>query len=193
MGARAASAADTRERVMDAAARCFGELDYDAVSLRMIAKEAGVGIQTVVRAAGSKDALFGEVAERFLLKAASGFDAAATGDWYAALDALLAFHEAYGDQTMRIMAHEHRVPAVGAKVRRSRELQSAWIVAHHPEVFEGDDEEAKQRKLAVILALTGGRFWYTLRRDHGLTAEATRRAIEEQLFALIGLTTPQTA
>lgn len=187
LGARAASAAETRERVMDAAERCFGELDYDAVSLRMIAKQAGVGLQTVVRAAKSKDALFGEVAERFLMKAASSFDVAATGDWHSALDALLAFHETYGDQTMRIMAHEHRVPAVGAKVRRSRELQAAWIVAHHPEVFADDDDEAKQERLAVVLALTGGRFWYTLRRDHGLSAEATRRAIERQLFGLLGL------
>ena len=51
MGARAESAALTRERVLDAAAACFGEQDYDAVSLREIAERAGVGLQTVVRTA----------------------------------------------------------------------------------------------------------------------------------------------
>ena len=37
----------------------------------------------------------------------------------------------------------------------------------------------------LALTLTGGRAWYTLRREHGLSASETHRAIEEQLEALL--------
>jgi hypothetical protein len=39
----------------------------------------------------------------------------------------------------------------------------------------------------MVLTLTGGRTWYTLRREHRLSASETHRAIEEQLEALLAL------
>ena len=187
MGARAESAAHTRERVLTAAAACFGEQDYDAVSLREIAERAGVGLQTVVRSAGSKEALFAEVAERFLHTMMAGFAPGRVNDWRAALRQLMTFYETYGDQTIRVMAHEHRVPGVRQYVQRSRELQAAWLEARHGDAFAGLSKSEKKRRVAMALTLTGGRAWYTLRREHGLSASETHRAIEEQLEALLAL------
>ncbi|MBK6580041.1 MAG: TetR/AcrR family transcriptional regulator [Sandaracinaceae bacterium] len=187
MGARAESAALTRERVLDAAAACFGEQDYDAVSLREIAERAGVGLQTVVRTAGSKEALFAEVAERFLATMMAGFEPGRVDDWRSALRQLMTFYEAHGDQSIRVMAHEHRVPGVRQYVQRSRELQAAWLQARHGDAFAALTATEKKRRVAMVLTLTGGRTWYTLRREHGLSASETHRAIEEQLEALLAL------
>jgi AcrR family transcriptional regulator len=189
MGARAESAARTREKVLAAATRCFSEQDYDAVSLKEIAAAAGVGLQTVVRTAGSKEALFAEVAERFLMDMMARFSGTALTDWRDALRAVLAFYERDGDRAMRVMAHEHRVPGVGLYIRRSRELQAAWIVAHHGQALEGLNESERKQRLAMVLTLTGGRCWYTLRRDHQLTQEQTYAALEEQLQAILDAST----
>jgi len=51
---RAEQAAVTRRRILDAARRGFGDTGYAATTLREIASEAGVAVQTVYAAFGSK-------------------------------------------------------------------------------------------------------------------------------------------
>ena len=99
----------------------------------------------------------------------------------------MTFYEAHGDQSIRVMAHEHRVPGVRQYVQRSRELQAAWLQARHGDAFAALSATEKKRRVAMVLTLTGGRTWYTLRREHGLSAGETQRAIEEQLEALLAL------
>lgn len=106
-------------------------------------------------------------------------------DWRDALDYLMTFYETYGDRTMRVIVHEHRVPEVRVFTQRSRELQAAWIAANHADAFEGLSESERKRRMAMVLTLTGGRTWYALRRDYGLSAEDTKRCIAEQLEALL--------
>lgn len=185
MGARAESAQRTREQVLDAAAECFGEQDYDAVSLKDIAARAGVGLQTVVRTAGSKEALFGLVAERFLTATMEGFDLTRLHTWQDGLAHLMTFYETFGDRTMRVITQEHRVPLVREYTQRSRALQAAWIQLHHGSAFEGLSENDRKRRMAMVLTLTGARTWYALRRDYGLSAEDAHRSIAEQLQALL--------
>ena len=54
---RATRAADTRLRIEEAARRCFAERGYAATTLREIAAEAGVAVQTVYATFGSKAAI----------------------------------------------------------------------------------------------------------------------------------------
>lgn len=56
--ARAASAAVTRARIRDAAARLFVERGYVATTMRQVAAEAGVGERTLYDAFATKAALF---------------------------------------------------------------------------------------------------------------------------------------
>ena len=190
MGARAESAQRTREQVLDAAAECFGEQDYDAVSLKEIAARAGVGLQTVVRTGGSKEALFALVAERFLSATMAGFDLSRLHTWQDALAHLMTFYETFGDRTMRVITQEHRVPLVREYTQRSRALQAAWIQLHHGDAFEGLSDSQRKRRMAMVLTLTGARTWYALRRDYGLSPEATLRNVTEQLTALLDMSGP---
>ena len=185
MRARAERAARTRDRVLSAAMTCFGEEDYETVSLKKIAREAGVGLQTVVRTAGSKEGLFALVAERFLGEMLSTFTAAGPRTWREAVRQVLGFLEEYGDRLVRIQAHEVRVAEVAEYASRSRAMQRAWIEANAGAWFDAMSEEERERRLAMILTLTGSRTWFVLRRIHGLTAEQTRLAVEEQLEPLL--------
>ena len=54
----------TRERVLDAAERCFAELGFDAVSIRRIAREAEVTLGVVGFHGGTKQELFVTVLKR---------------------------------------------------------------------------------------------------------------------------------
>lgn len=54
----------TRDRVLDAAERCFAANGFAAVTIRQIAREAGVTLGVVGFHGGSKDELFGTVLAR---------------------------------------------------------------------------------------------------------------------------------
>ena len=78
---RAARAADTRHRIEEAARHCFAERGYAATTLREVAAEAGVAVQTVYATFGSKATILRSLRLRVV------GDVAADEAWAAALDA----------------------------------------------------------------------------------------------------------
>ena len=78
---RAARAADTRHRIEEAARRCFADRGYAATTLREVAAEAGVAVQTVYATFGSKAAILRSLRLRVV------GDTDADDAWGAALDA----------------------------------------------------------------------------------------------------------
>lgn len=83
---RTAASAATRDRIIDAARSCFVEIGYSKTTMRAIADEAGVHVDTVYALAGRKPELARELIERAL----SGADRAipaAERDYVAAIRA----------------------------------------------------------------------------------------------------------
>jgi AcrR family transcriptional regulator len=78
---RAARAAETRQRIEEAARRCFAERGYAATTLREVAALAGVAVQTVYAAFGSKSAILRS------LRLSVVDDPEADATWRAALEA----------------------------------------------------------------------------------------------------------
>lgn len=78
---RATRAADTRHRIEEAARHCFADRGYAATTLREIAAEAGVAVQTVYATFGSKAAILRSLRLRVV------GDTEADAAWGAALDA----------------------------------------------------------------------------------------------------------
>src|SRR3954469_3314364 len=62
MGARAEATAATRSSIACAWLALLRTLDYDEITLGVVAARAGVTVQTVIRHFGSKEELFGAVA-----------------------------------------------------------------------------------------------------------------------------------
>ncbi|WP_181794003.1 TetR/AcrR family transcriptional regulator [Streptomyces sp. WELS2] len=85
--------AERLTRILDACAGLLDEVGYDALSTRAVAQRAGVPIGSVYRFFGNKremaDALAQRNLERYVERVTERLDRARTGDWRAAMDAVL--------------------------------------------------------------------------------------------------------
>src|SRR4051794_22433871 len=106
MVARAEAAAATRERILAAAWQRFSDEIYERVRLADVASDAGVTVQTVHSAFGTKDQLF--VAAWIWAIAPEGArrDQAPVGDVREAVRLLYDSYELQGDASLRLLAEE---------------------------------------------------------------------------------------
>ncbi|MGW2644375.1 TetR family transcriptional regulator [Streptomyces sp. NPDC001393] len=85
--------AERLTRILDACAELLDEVGYDALSTRAVALRAGVPIGSVYRFFGNKrqmaDALAQRNLERYTERVTERLQKARTGDWRAAMDAVL--------------------------------------------------------------------------------------------------------
>ncbi|MCC5475019.1 TetR/AcrR family transcriptional regulator [Streptomyces barringtoniae] len=85
--------AERLTRILDACAELLDEVGYDALSTRAVALRAGVPIGSVYRFFGNKrqmaDALAQRNLERYTERVTERLRKASTGDWRAAMDAVL--------------------------------------------------------------------------------------------------------
>ena len=166
MRTRAASAQSTRARIVDAAEELFLARWYDDVTLAGIADLAGVSAQTVLNHFGGKEQVFARgdrarsrpAAPRAPLHAPSRVTSAA------AIEALVDDYEITGDATIRLLAVEDRLPAVqrGASTH-GRAGHREWVEA----MFAAPEVTAE------LVVVTDVYAWKLLRRDQGLTRDAT--------------------
>ena len=64
MTTRAAAAAETAEKILDAATHLFAENVIAEITLADIAERSGVTVQTILRRFGDKDGVFAEAISR---------------------------------------------------------------------------------------------------------------------------------
>jgi AcrR family transcriptional regulator len=182
MDARAAATQATRDRILDMAYMQFLERWYDEVTLRDLAREAGVALQTVVNHFGSKENLFFAVAERFSASIAETRGGVVPDDIAGAARALVADYEQTGDTNLRMLALEERVPAVAEGLASGRRSHREWVERIFPAALSELRGAHRRRCLAELLTITDVLTWKLLRRDHGLsraqTADAMRGLLE---------------
>src|SRR5687767_12031760 len=127
MDARAASTEATRERILDVAYAQFMDRWYDEVTLRDLAREAGVALQTVVNHFGSKENVFFAVVDRYGATIAQLRGGAGPDDIPGAAAALAADYEQTGDTGVRMLALEERVPTIAEVLAMGRQQHRAWV------------------------------------------------------------------
>lgn len=181
---RAAAAEATRSRIVDAAFRLFLERSFDEVTLREIASEAGVALQTVMNHFGRKDALFVATTERYSESIREVRRGVASDDVHAAAEALAADYERHGDANVRALAVEHRFPAAARGLAIGRRYHRDWVRQTFPGALAGLEGAERQRRLLALCAVTDVTTWKYLRRDHGLSQARTAAALEEMIEAL---------
>src|SRR5438874_13803219 len=120
MVARAAAAAETRERLLASAWRHFCERSYEQVRLADIAADAGVTGQTLHLRFGTKDELFVAAWVWAIGPEGARRDAAPVGDVRAAVRLLYDSYELQGEAVFRMLAAEERIPTVHAMAEYSR-------------------------------------------------------------------------
>ena len=152
MTTRAAAAEATRERIAEAASVAFTTRWYDDVTLRDVAAEAGVALQTVANHFGTKDDLFAAAFDHFHASIVAAREAVTPGDVEGAVTALVDDYEQTGDAILRFLAVEEHVPAVAPQVERGREqiVLGSEVVRHRLERHAGLGGHVAQLSLIHI-------------------------------------------
>jgi AcrR family transcriptional regulator len=176
MLARAEAAEATRARVLAAAHQQFAELPFEQVSLELVARQAGVTVQTVLRRFQSKSGLFAEVAAWRAASIKTERDAVVAGDVDGAIRTLVESYERWGDEVLHLLVEEHRSPAIRQVTESGRRYHHAWVRRVFGPNLADLQPADLDRRLAQLVVITDLYAWKILRRDLDLTpheAQAT--------------------
>ena len=188
MVARAAGAAATAERVLEAAWRHFSERPYEDVRLADIAADAGVSVQTVHARFGQKDQLFVAAWERTIGPEGERRDAAPVGDVRTALRLLYDSYELRGDAALYLLAEEERIPAVRKLTDRGRAWHRAWVERTFAPLLDGLSGGRRDRRLTAIVVATDLLVWKLLRREMKLDRKTAEQVVTDMVEATKGTT-----
>jgi AcrR family transcriptional regulator len=181
---RAAAAAETGARILEAATRLF-LVGGEEPTLDAVAAEAGVAVMTVLRRFGSKEGLFAACLDHGTAVVAAERNVVPPGDVPAAVDNLLDHYDAWGDRSLRLLWLAERSPAAQRVVEGGRALHRDWVARAFGPALDGLPDDARRLRLAQLVAVTDVYVWKLLHRDQGLDRADTRRA-------LLGLLDPLT-
>ena len=165
--ARAESERATGEAILDAGRRAFQSEPFDSVTLRRIAEESGVTVQTVVRRFGSKEGLFQAFVERERPRILAARESKPEAGVTAAIGKLVDHYEEDGDLILNLVAQEHRLEAIDAIVAEGRETHRQWVETHCVHLLPTEDDHARELVRGAAIAATDLGTWKLLRRDLG--------------------------
>ncbi len=186
MVARAKAAAATRERILDAAWRQFSQGAYERARVTDIASDAGVSEQTVYSRFGSKDRLFVAAWVWAIGPEGERRNRAPVGDIRKAVRLLYDSYEAQGDASLRLLAEEDRIPAIGQMTDAGRAWHRDWVQRTFAPVLAGSRGPARERRLVALVVATDILVWKLLRREMGLDRATAERIVIEMITATEG-------
>jgi AcrR family transcriptional regulator len=184
LGKRALTRELTRQRILEAAEGLYRERWYDDVSLRAVAVEAGVALQTVVNHFGSKGALLAAVTEQVGGRIDRRRDEVAAGDVAAGVAMLVDEYEDLGDAIVRMIALEGRVEELAPLLTQGRAVHRGWVERVFAAWLPAAGAE-RERRTVMLIAATDVLTWKILRREQGLTRRNAERAMRESVLALV--------
>jgi AcrR family transcriptional regulator len=184
MRLRAAAAASTGERILDAVEKLFLERPTDQISLADVAQGAGVTVQTVIRRFGGKEGLLlaaaGRVGEDVLAQRLE----APIGDVRGAVGNLAEHYEQRADTALKLLGEEDRVAALRPMADNARAVHREWVERTFGPFLRGLRGAARRRRVAELVAICDVYTWKLLRRQAGLSRAETERALIEMLEPL---------
>jgi AcrR family transcriptional regulator len=184
MNVRASSKAETERRILAAAERFFLEAPYPHVRVEDIAAAAGVSAPTVIHRFGSKEALMAATARSAAQRVRRQRSAAPVGDLAGAIANLIEHYELWGDPVIHLLSQEAAVPVIRDVTDAGRALHVEWVERTFAPWLSGLSD-ARQKRLAQLVALMDVYVWKVLRRDRGLSKYQTELALREMVSALL--------
>lgn len=185
MGARAEATEATRSSIAGAWLALLRSLDYDEITLDLVAARAGVAVQTVIRHFGSKEELFTAVAREVAGDEVARRGEARVGSIDDTIRTVVEHYERIGDLVLRLLGQEDRFPAIREVTDGGRLIHYEWVErSFAPFLTEATGAE-RRRRLAQLIALSDVFTWKLLRRDLGLGRRQTHTAMAEMVGALL--------
>jgi len=172
MRGRAAEADRTRARILDATVALAGEVPLAACTLPAIADRAGVSVQTVLRAYGSRDGLFAAATTRGREQVVAQRETP-VGDADAALELLAEHYEAWGGTMLLLLAQESWEPVAAEITASGRMLHRDWVRDVFAPALEQLAASDRDETVDLLVAATDLYTWKLMRRDRGLDRAAT--------------------
>jgi len=183
---RGDAAAGTRRRIAEAALALFKERDYDDVSLKEIARAAGVSHQTVLNHCENKAGVLLAAGEVFSEEIRDMEADVIAGDVASVVRTTCARYEVLGDANARWAAMSTRAPEVAEGLARGRLGFQAWLEAVLGELLPGEGEPDERRRVLVGLHAALDVFtWKLLRRDLGLSIETTEAQLTDLVLGVL--------
>jgi AcrR family transcriptional regulator len=185
MSQRAASVADTGDRILDATLARFAALPYDRIRLEDVATDAGVSLQTVLRRFRSKAGLICSMATRELGRIAETREQHEGASPARVVTDLVVHYERYGDLILKVYAEAGQVEGLAEIAHRGRAYHVRWCEQAFARSLQQVPEiEARRRRRAQLVALCDATTWRILRHDAGLDSEQIERALLELVLPL---------
>ena len=163
-GARAEAAEATHARILDAFIRRLGDSLMDDITLDLLASDAGVTVQTVVRRFGGKTGLVLAMRDR-MEKDIDRRRTVLPGKIDEALALLAADYEEIGDLIMHLLAQEERSPEVRSFTDYGRAKHREWLAATMDPFLKKLPAGERQSRLDLLVVATDVYTWKLLRRD----------------------------
>ncbi len=176
---RALAAAQTRERIIDAAAALFMERDVADITLDAVAELSGVTLQTVLRRFGSKDGLF-EAAAAERAGDVMARRKPPAPDARSAVHVLVSSYEELGEMNWRMLRHEHQQPLVAKLLANARRLHREWIATSFSDRLPAGGP-ARERCVDALFTALDFYVWKLHRKDLG----RSRARTEAVMLALV--------
>ena len=174
MTLRGQLAAETTERIVDAAEALMGEGPMAAVTLKAIAARAGVSVQTVLRHLGSRDGCLDAVGRRVGERVDAQRSGSAPGDVRTAIADLITHYEAEGRLVLNLLAQEDGGdPLVRRAAEQGRTYHRAWV----QRCFGPLMPDRHETRVDALVAATDLYVWKLLRLDLGRSREATEAVV----------------
>lgn len=186
MTARARSVAETGERILDAARERFSRMAFDDVTLKDIAGDSEVSVQTVIRRFGSKENLFTLLGEREGARIRAEREPLSPDGvtMETAVETLVGHYERDGEMVLNLLAQESRFPLIAEAVSAGRKEHERWVEKHFPSLFAGTGDPDRKLKIEAAIAATDLYVWKLLRLDRGLSRSETEKTIVSLLGGL---------
>ncbi len=181
---RAAAAAQTVDRIRDAARELILEKQFDDITLADIAARSGVTVQTILRRFGDKDSVFAQGAARFADEVRAQRGDAVPNNLDDIVANLVQHYEDWGRLMIKLLGEQRTAPAVADAVAAGKRYHRQWCETVFPEALARLRKPDRSRRLAQLVAICDLRTWELLRIDSGLSRAATAAALREMLEPL---------
>lgn len=185
MSARAEATTLTGARITEAMRALFAAHPYDHITIAMIAKHAGVTLQTVLRRFGSKESLLAAAAAEAAERINAQRDDAPVGDVRGATRNLFDHYETWGRIALRLLEQEERSAPIAALTRRGREMHVAWIDRVYAPMLRARRGAARERLRSQLVALCDVYTWKILVVDRRRDRADAERCVVEMIEALL--------
>jgi AcrR family transcriptional regulator len=170
---REQQAAQTAQRIVDAAEDLVREKSLHELTLNDIAATAGVSVQTVIRKYGGREGVLEAMATQVRDRIQVQRRAAPRGDVRGAIDNLLQHYEAEGDLILQLLTQETTSSFATAAAREGRAFHRAWV----QDAFFPSLKAPNENDLDSLVMVTDIFAWRLLRRDLGRSLAQTRAVL----------------